>query len=47
VKKRKTKFAKEFTAKLPCFRDLLPNLEGVGPLWVSDHMVKIIVDLRP
>jgi len=31
--------------QVPCFRDLLPNFEGVGHAQVSDLLVKIIVEM--
>ncbi len=33
------------TSQLPALGDLLPNLEGVGSLWVSDLLVKMIVEM--
>ena len=36
---------KQTATKLPTFRDLLPNLTGVGSLWVSDLLVEMIVNL--
>lgn len=45
MKDRKTKLEKESAPKLPIFRDLLPDLKGVGQLWVSDLLAKVTTEM--
>lgn len=37
--------AEERAANVPCFGDLQPDLEGVGSVWVSDHLAVMITEM--